>query len=415
MNMDKDTNKYAIKEIKGGVCAPKGFLASGIYAGLRKNKDKKDLALIYSEVQCKAAALYTSNKVKADPLYVTMDHLKDKKARAIICNSGNANACAPKGRENAVRMAEAAAKALGIKTEDVIVASTGVIGVGLNIDAIESGLPGLYKALSLEGSEDAAEAIMTTDTYKKEYALSFEVGGKEIKIGGISKGSGMIHPNMGTTLNFITSDANIDEDLLEKTWRSCVNRTFNRISVDGDTSTNDMACIMTNGLADNEEIKEGSESHEAFRTALMKLCTYLARELARDGEGSTKLITCITKGASDEEKAAQIARAVISSSLTKAAMTGGDANWGRVLCAAGYSGAEFEYLKVDISFKSIKGEIEVCRGGNGLDFDEEAAASILSADETEIIVNLNEGEESAEAWGCDLTCEYVNINGDYRS
>ncbi len=415
MKIDKNSVDYTIEEIEGGVCAPQGFFAAGIYCGLRKNKGKKDLALIYSSKECEAVALYTSNKVKADPLYVTMEHLKDGKAKAIIANSTNANACAPGGRRNAERMTEAVAGALGIKASDVVVASTGVIGVPLDIDTIEAGVPGLCQALSKDGSSDAAEAIMTTDTYKKEYAVSFVLGGKNVRIGGVSKGSGMIHPNMGTTLNFVTSDVNIPCGLLEKAWRNCVNKSFNRISVDGDTSTNDMACILVNGLAENPEITEGSFEYDIFLSALMKVCVHLAKELARDGEGCNKLISCIVYNVSSEEKAATIAKAIIASSLTKAAMTGGDANWGRVLCAAGYSGMEFDYKKVDISFGSQKGEIPVCKNGNGLDFNEKLAADILSTSETQILVNLNEGSEEATAWGCNLTCEYVNINGNYRS
>lgn len=407
--------KHNIKSIEGGVCAPEGFSAAGIYCGLRKNKNKKDLALIYSESQCNAVALYTSNIVKADPIYVTMDHIKDGKAKAVIVNSGNANACAPRGKENAIRMAKATAKALAIKCEDVIVASTGVIGVPLDIDAIEAGMTELAGSLSRKGSGDAAEAIMTTDTYKKEYSVSFEINGKEVKIGGISKGSGMIHPNMGTTLNFITSDVNMDAILLEKAWRYCVNRTFNRISVDGDTSTNDMACIMANGLAGNPKISHETKEYEIFLTALTEVCTYLARELARDGEGSSKLISCTVCNAADEEEAAIIARSIISSSLTKAALFGGDANWGRVLCAAGYSGANFDFRKIDIAFGSENGEVLVCKNGSGLSFDEDEAANILSAEEVSISVNLKEGDKEATAWGCDLTCEYVNINGSYRS
>lgn len=408
-------NTNRIMKIDGGVCAPQGFLAAGIYCGLRKNKNKKDLALIYSETKCKAVAMYTSNIVKADPIYVTMDHIKDGKAKAIIVNSGNANACAPMGWDNAIRMAKATSNALAINTEDVIVASTGVIGLPLDIDAIERGMPELVGSLSREGSGDAAEAIMTTDTYSKEYSVSFDLGGREIKIGGISKGSGMIHPNMGTTLNFITSDIDIDAGLLEKAWRYCVNRTFNRISVDGDTSTNDMACIMVNGQAANPKICHESEEYEIFLMALMEVCTYLARELARDGEGSTRLISCTVCKASDEEKAAIIAKSIISSSLTKAALYGRDANWGRVLCSAGYSGAQFDYRKTDIAFCSENGEILVCKNGRGLLFDEAEANKILSSEEVCIIVDLKEGDKEATAWGCDLTCEYVNINGNYRT
>ena len=401
--------------IKGGVCAPKGLLAAATYCGVRKNKNKKDLALIYSQVPCKAVALYTRNKVKAAPIQVTMEHLKDGKAQAIIVNSGNANACAPKGHENALRMAEAASKALCIDCKDVIVASTGVIGVPLDIDAIEAGVPVLAKALSADGGSDAAEAIMTTDTCKKEYAVAFELGGNTVRIGGASKGAGMIHPNMATTLNFITTDVNIDRELLEKAWRYCVNRSFNRISVDGDTSTNDMACVLANGMAGNAKFCEGSEEYEIFVEALLKVCVYLAIELARVGEGASRLISCTVKNAASEEKAETMAKAVIASSLTKAAMSGGDANWGRVLCAMGYSGADFDYEKTDVWFRSEVGEILVCQNGQGLEFDEVTAAKTLSADEVDILADLIVGEAWATAGVCDLTCEYVRINGSYRT
>lgn len=385
-------------KIENGICAPKGFAAAGMYAGIKKNKGKKDLALIYSKAPCKAAAVYTSNKVKAAPLYVTMEHLKDGTARAIAANSGNANACAPKGEENAFRMAKAAAEALGIDPSDVLVASTGVIGVPLDIDCVETNMPALAKALSEQGSRDAAEAIMTTDTYYKEYAVSIELSGVTAKIGGISKGSGMVHPNMGTTLTFLTTDAAIEQPLLQKALSSCVNRSFNRISIDGDTSTNDMACILANGLAGNPVVdREDSEDYKKFADALLEVCVYLARELARDGEGATRLLTCTVVNAKDEEKAAAMAKSVISSSLTKAAMYGKDANWGRVLCAIGYSGQEFDYLKTDISFRSKTGSVSVCENGRGIPFDEDLAKKILGQDEVEILVDLKEGKEQATA------------------
>lgn len=402
-------------EIAGGVCAPKGFLAGGLYCGIRKNKDKKDLALIYSKVPCQAAAVYTKNQVKAAPIYVTMEHLQNGMAQAVIANSGNANACAAGGEENAKRMAEAAAKALRLKSEDLIVASTGVIGVPLEIEAIEAGLPQLAEALSYEGSTNAAEAIMTTDTYKKEHAISFLFGETTITIGGISKGSGMIHPNMGTTLSFLTTDANVEQKALQQALSYCVNKSFNRISVDGDTSTNDMVSLMANGLAGNDIIKEGTAAYETFVGALMEICVYLAKELARDGEGASRLITCTVEQAETEEKAEIMAKAVISSSLTKAAMFGRDANWGRILCAMGYSGASFDYETVEIKFRSKAGEIKVCEKGRGLPFDEDLALKILSEEEVEILCDLGEGMETATAWGCDLTYEYVKINGDYRS
>jgi glutamate N-acetyltransferase/amino-acid N-acetyltransferase len=407
--------EHPITEVENGVCAPQGFLASGIHCGIRKNKRKKDLALIFSATDCDAAAVYTKNQVKAAPIYVTMAHLADGKARGIIANSGNANACARNGEENARRMAEASAAALGIKPEDMIVASTGVIGVPLEIEPIESGMGKLVQSLSAEGSTAAAEAIMTTDTFKKEYALSFSIGGKEVRIGGISKGSGMIHPNMGTTLNFLTTDASIDQRLLQKALGRCVDLSFNRISVDGDTSTNDIATILANGQAGNDRIEVESTDYERFCEALLLLCIHLARELARDGEGATRLLACTVSGAETEEKAEQMAKAVIGSSLTKTAMFGGDANWGRVLCAMGYSGATFDYETVNIRFRSATGEISVCEKGRGLPFDESLAKLILSADEIEILADLAEGHHQATCWGCDLTYKYVKINGDYRS
>ena len=400
-----------IKAVTGGVCAPQGFLAAGIHCGIKKNK--KDLALIYSEVPCKAVAMYTSNKVKAAPIYVTMDHLKDGLAQAVIVNSGNANACAHNGMENALKMAESAALNLGLKPSDLIVASTGVIGVPLPIEKIEEKMPELVKQLSKDGGSDVAEAIMTTDTFKKEYSVSFELKGKTVKIGGTSKGSGMIHPNMATTLSFITTDVDIDEKLLNKAFSCCVKKSFNRISVDGDTSTNDMACIMASGLAGNPRIEDEDGDYDIFVKALLEVCVHLARELARDGEGATRLITCTVKNSQTEEKAEVIAKTVISSSLLKTAIFGADANWGRVLCAMGYSGADFDYEKVDIYFSSKSGEIAVCRNGRGVDFDETLARRILSEGEIDIIVDLKEGENIAAAWGCDLSYEYVRINGEY--
>ncbi len=402
-----------MKLIAGGVCAPQGFLAAGIHCGIKKKK--KDLALIYSEVPCKTVAMYTSNRVKAAPIYVTMEHLKDGFAQAIIVNSGNANACAHKGMENAIRMAESAALNLGLKTSDLIVASTGVIGVPLPIEKIEGKMPKLVYKLSKDGGSDAAEAIMTTDTIKKEYSVSFELKGKTVNIGGISKGSGMIHPNMATTLSFITTDVDIDEELLEKAFSYCVKKSFNRISVDGDTSTNDMASIMASGLAGNPKIVSEDEDYEMFVKALLKVCVYLAKQLARDGEGATRLITCTVRNSQTEEKAETIAKSVITSSLLKTAIFGADANWGRVLCAMGYSGVDFDYENVDIYFGSNSGEIAVCKNGRGIEFDEILAKRILSEHEIDIIIDLKEGEDIATAWGCDLSYDYVRINGEYRT
>ncbi|MDD2216017.1 MAG: bifunctional glutamate N-acetyltransferase/amino-acid acetyltransferase ArgJ [Eubacteriales bacterium] len=399
---------------KKGVCAPQGFLAAGIHSGIKR--EKNDLALVFCKVPCVTAAVYTSNQVKAAPLYVTMEHLKDGKAQAVIANSGNANCCAPFGRENAVRMARAVAEAVGIQKQDVIVASTGIIGVPLEIEKIEKGIPSLVNALSEEGSSKAAEAIMTTDTYKKECAVDVILNGKTVKIGGISKGSGMIHPNMGTTLTFLTTDVNIEQNLLQKALQYCVKRSFNRISIDGDTSTNDMACLMASGLAANSLIeKEDSQEYATFVQALLEVCTHLARELARDGEGSTRLISCTVCNGESEDKAEIMAKAIIASTLTKAAMFGGDANWGRILCAMGYSGVPFDFEKTDLYFKSVSGEIKACENGRSLPFDNKLAKIILSEEEIHIIADLKEGKEKATAWGCDLTYEYVKINGMYRS
>lgn len=401
--------------IDGGVCAPKGFVAGGIHCGIRKNTRKKDLALVCSTTLCDAAAVYTRNQVKAAPIHVTMAHLADGKAKGVIVNSGNANACALHGEENARRMAEAAAKAIVARPEDLIVASTGVIGVPLDIEAVENGMPKLAKALSREGHTAAAEAIMTTDTFKKEFAVSFALDGTEVRIGGMSKGSGMVHPNMGTTLTFITTDAAVSQPLLQQLLVDCVDRSFNRVSIDGDTSTNDMAALLANGQAGHPPIEAGTPAEAAFREALLAVCVHLARELARDGEGASRLITCTVAGAADEEKAACMAKAVIGSSLTKAAMFGSDANWGRVLCAMGYSGAAFDYEAVDIWFRSPAGTVKVCENGRGLPFDESLAKAVLSESEVEIRAELGEGSAEATAWGCDLTYKYVKINGDYRS
>lgn len=408
--------KITVTEAVGGVCAPKGFLATGMRCGIKKAEDKTDLALIFCRVPCQAAAVYTSNKVKAAPLLIDRENLKDGRAQAILANSGNANACAPKGEENATKMCVAAADALGIKAEDVIVASTGVIGVELEVEKIEKAMPSLSNRLSPNGSNAAAKAIMTSDSYEKEHAVSVEIGGKAVKIGGISKGSGMVHPNMGTTLTFLTTDVAIEQELLQKALSTCVKKSFNRISIDGDTSTNDMACILADGLAGNAVINsEKSSEYQAFYEALLILCIHLARELARDGEGASRLVTCTMTGVKTEEKAEVMAKAVISSNLTKAAMFGSDANWGRVLCAMGYSGADFNYEKTDVFFRSAAGEIQVCENGRGLAFDEALAKTILSENEVEIFVNVHEGIEQAVAWGCDLTYDYVKINGDYRS
>ncbi len=404
-----------MKMISGGVCAPQGFKAGGVHCGIRKNKTKRDLALIVADTLCSAAGTFTRNKVKAAPVRLCIETLKSGKARAIVCNSGNANACAPNGEENARRMAQACGKALGIPADEVLVASTGVIGQELPANVIEAGIPHAVEALGND-SDAAAEAIMTTDTRKKEFAFETEICGKTVKLGGICKGSGMIHPNMGTMLCFMTTDAAISSDAIGKALRQAVERTFNRVSVDGDTSTNDSAILLASGAAGNPEIiDENSEGFAEFSKALEELCRSLAREIARDGEGATRLVTCSLKGAESEEVAVALAKSVICSSLVKAAMFGADANWGRVICAMGYSGAPLNPEQVDISFASKAGEILVCKDGRGLAFDEDLAKKILVEDEIEIKVDLRAGNACATAWGCDLTYDYVKINGDYRT
>ena len=406
-----------IKEITGGVCAAQGFKASGIHCGVKEGSSpsKNDLALILSEKECAAAGVYTMNRVKAAPIYVTMDHLEKGVAWGVVANSGNANACCPMSHENAEAMCAFAAKATGREAEDFIVCSTGVIGQTINIQAIQTGLPKAAAALSAGGSDAAATAIMTTDTVKKEIAVSFDLGGKTVTIGAIAKGSGMIHPNMGTMLAFITTDCAITTEVLSELLREVAARTFNRVTVDGDTSTNDTCVVLANGMAGNELIEWKDENCQAFQSALEYVCRHLARAIAGDGEGASRLVTCKMTGARSEESAERLAKAVVGSSLVKAAMFGADANWGRVLCAMGYSKAPFRPEHVDISFKSAAGSISVCRQGDGLTFDEDKAKQVLSQKEVVIAVNLNEGDESAECWGCDLTYDYVKINGDYRT
>ena len=401
--------------IQGGVCAAKGFRASGIHCGIRKNKAKRDIALIFSETPASAAAVYTTNLVKGAPLIVTKAHLANGKAQAVICNSGNANTCNADGIEIAEKMSELTAEALFVSPSDIIVASTGVIGQPLDITPIANGIPELVKTLSKDGNEYAAESIMTTDTVMKSVAVSFTLSGKECHIGGIAKGSGMIHPNMATTLVFITSDVAISSEMLQKALSTDVQNTFNMVSIDGDTSTNDMVSVMANGLAGNSEITKENEDFSEFMKALNTVTVQLCRMLAGDGEGATKLLECRVSGAKDEKTAKTVAKSVICSNLLKAALFGADANWGRVLCAIGYSGAAVDVDKIGVSFKSAKGTIEVCRNGAGVDFSEEKAKEILLQDEIDILVSLGEGEAAATAWGCDLTYDYVKINGDYRT
>lgn len=392
-----------LKYIEGGVCAAQGFRAAGIHVGVKTHAAwKKDVALIVSDVDCAAAAMFTTNVVKAAPIHVDRKHLADGKARAIVANSGNANACAPQGEENAIKMCAAAAKAIGCPPEDVLVSSTGVIGQTLKVQVIEEGMPALYEALdhSVEASDAAAHAIMTTDTVKKEVAVETVIGGKTVRMGGIAKGSGMIHPNMGTMLCFLTTDCAISPAMIRAALKEVVCKTFNRISVDGDTSTNDSCIVLANGLAGNVEITEQGADYRAFTEALMTLCTELARKMAADGEGAKHLITCTVTGAADEKTAETVARSVISSTLTKAAIFGADANWGRVLCAMGYSGAEFDPETVDVSFASAAGDIAVCEKGRGLPFDEDLAKKILTEHDVEIRISMGTGAGTATCWGC---------------
>ena len=404
-----------MKKIAGGVCAAKGFKAAGIHCGIRKNKTKKDLALIVSDVPAGAAAVYTTNLVKGAPLTVTKNNIADGKAQAVICNSGNANTCNANGIEIAEKMCALVSDKLGIDKTDVVVASTGVIGQPLSIEPIANGMDALVAGLSYDGSDAAAEGIMTTDTVKKEIAVEFEVGGKTCTIGGIAKGSGMIHPNMATMLVFITTDVAISSELLSKALSHDIKNTFNMTSVDGDTSTNDMVTLLANGMAGNTPITEEGADFDAFMTALNTVNVYLCRMIAGDGEGATKLLECSVTGALNEETAKTVAKSVICSSLVKAAMFGSDANWGRVLCAIGYSGASVDVNKVDVSFVSAKGEIPVCKDGAGIEFSEEIAKEILLEKEIGIKITLGDGDGKATAWGCDLTYDYVKINGDYRT
>lgn len=415
-----------LKMIDGGICAARGFRASGTYCGIKKPnvenlnpdiKHKNDICLYVSDVVCNAAAVYTQNKVKGAPILVTKANLaaSGNKAKAVIANSKNANTCNADGEEKANRMCELVANELNIPKEQVIVASTGVIGQILPIEPIERAVPILAKELDYGKSLEAATAIMTTDTVKKEYAVEFIIDGKICKIGGMAKGSGMIHPNMATTLNFITTDCAISSDILQKALSEIVKVTYNCLSIDGDTSTNDMVCLMANGLAGNIEITAEGENFEIFKAALYEVMSNLTRMLAKDGEGATKLLECITSGAKDKDTAITVAKSVVCSSLFKAAMFGEDANWGRVLCAIGYADAEFDINKVDVDLKSDKGTVSVCRNGSGIEFSEEKASEVLSSDEIQILVELHEGSEKATAWGCDLTYDYVKINGDYRT
>ncbi len=399
--------------ITGGICAPKGFIASGIACGIRK-ADKKDLALIVSQKKAATAGVYTKNLVKGAPVIVTQKHLANGYARAIIANSGNANTCNDNGIEIAEGMCDLVKKYTGIDSRDVVVASTGVIGQKLSLDPITNGMSALVMGLG-KNSDDAATAIMTTDTVKKEVALQFELGGKQVKMGAIAKGSGMIHPDMATMLVFVTSDAAIAPDMLQKALDYSIADTFNMISVDRDTSTNDTMIVMANGMAENEIICSEGEDYELFKAALFELSLNLSRSIAKDGEGATKLLECVVTGAKSKSDARLVAKSVICSPLFKCAMFGADANWGRVLCAIGYAGADVDISKVGVGFKSDAGEIYVCKDGGGINFSEEKAKEVLSCSNIVINVSLGDGDASATAFGCDLTYDYVKINGDYRS
>ena len=402
-----------MKIIDGGVCAAKGFKAGAIRCGIRKSQTKKDLAMILSDCECSAAAVYTTNRVKAAPILLTMENLSNGKARAVIVNSGNANACAPFGIENARREAMAAARALHVAMEDVVVASTGVLVMLRGVECIEEHAGSME--MKYGNSMAAAEAIMTTDTKVKTIAVEFEADGKTCHIGGICKGSGMIHPNMGTMLSFITTDCAISSEMLDKALKADVKKTFNRVTVDGDTSTNDMCCILANGMAGNLPVEQEGADYDAFCAALHMVTEDLARKIAADGEGASKLMTCTVSGALDEDTAEQLCKSICSSSLVKAAIFGSDANWGRVLCAMGYSGAAFNTEEVTVEFASKAGTVTVCEKGRGLDFNEELAKEILDQEEVEINVTLQEGSGNVTCWGCDLTYDYVKINGDYRT
>lgn len=399
----------------GGVTSPKGFQANGVHCGIRKNKEKKDLMLLVSETECDAAAVYTKNLVCGAPITVTRKNLENGKARAIICNSGIANTCNADGVEKAQAMCDLAAKYLQIDASDVIVGSTGVIGQPIDLEPIENGMQTLTDGLSKNGSDAAAQAIMTTDTVQKSVSVAFELDGKPCQIGAIAKGSGMIHPNMATMLSFITTDANISAEMLKKALVWGVSKSYNMLSVDGDTSTNDTVAIMANGLCGNERIEAENENYEIFCQALFAVCNHIVRMLAKDGEGATKLVICEVHGAKTEEIARICAKSVICSPLVKTAMFGSDANWGRILCALGYAGADIDVTRIDVSFISRKGEISVCQNGAGIEFSEEKAKEILLEDEITVLVDLNDGEAAATAYGCDLTYEYVKINGDYRT
>lgn len=404
-----------MKEITGGVCAPQGFVAGGVHCGIRRNHAKKDLAIVLSQASCAAAAVYTRNKVYGAPITVTRNHIAGGQARAVICNSGNANTCNHDGVEKAVRTCQMVGEALGIDPRDVIIASTGVIGQPIDLAPIEKGIGMLKDALSPEGALDAAQAIMTTDLKVKQMAVEVEVGGKAVRLGAMAKGSGMIRPNMATMLSFITTDCAISAPMLDKALHQVVEDTYNMVSVDGDTSTNDMVSIMANGLAGNAPIREEGPDFDAFCQGLRLIAAHMARMIAADGEGATKLLECQVSGAPDKGVARGVAKSIVMSSLVKAAMFGADANWGRVLCAIGYTPGEFDIHTIGVTLRSAAGQVEVCRAGFGVPFSEETAKKVLLEKEIQILVDMGQGTAAATAWGCDLTYDYVKINGDYRT
>ena len=405
-----------MQKINSGVTAPKGFLAGGVHCGVKTNNTaKKDIAIIYSEKPCTAAAVYTQNKVFGAPITVTRRNIADGMAQAVVCNSGNANTCNADGVEKAEKMCVLAAKALHLKPEDIIVASTGVIGQVLPIEPIEKGIAALAPIISVEGNLDAVQAIMTTDTKPKEEAYEIEIGGKSVKIGAMAKGSGMIHPNMATMLGFLTTDAAITTPMLQKALKLAVDDTFNMVSVDGDTSTNDMVSIMANGMAENPVIDKEGADFDLFVAVVKEICTSMAKKIAGDGEGATKLVECTVTGAPTIPLAKAIAKSVITSSLTKAAIFGHDANWGRILCAMGYSGAQFDPERVDLYFESAAGSMQIIKDGVAVDYSEEQATVVLSQPEVTAVADVKMGTATATAWGCDLTFDYVKINADYRS
>lgn len=403
-----------MKELFTGLCAAKGFKANGVHCGIRKNKTKRDLALVTCDVMCTAASVYTTNKVKGAPIFVTKNNIANGMAKAIICNSGNANTCNSDGVEKALKMCALVEEYTGINKEDVIVASTGVIGQPIDMEPIEKGMTELVLGLG-DHSDFAAQAIMTTDTVKKEFAYEFEVDGKVCHIGAIAKGSGMIHPNMATLLCFVTTDVAISSKMLQKALSSVIKDTLNMVSIDGDTSTNDMASVMASGLAGNKEIVEENKDYEDFKLALMTIFTRLAKAIAKDGEGATRMMECVVYNAESVDVAKKIAKSVACSSLLKAALFASDANWGRILCAIGYTDADFDIMKIDVDLVSKAGSVQVCNKGFGVAFDEDFATKVLKEDEVQIMINCNSGNAKATAWGCDLTYEYVKINAEYRT